>query len=108
MPVTSSAPGNSNLLLAALSPSDLARLRPHLSAMKLKLLHKMEVPNKPIEDVYFMHDGIASVVAVQPDGARSEIGLIGNEGMTGSAVMLGNDRSPHSTYIQVAGCPLSS
>jgi len=99
MPATASK----NLLLAALSPSDLARLRPHLSAIKLKLRHMMEIPNRPIEDVYFMHDGIASVVAVQPNGDQTEIGLVGKEGMTGCAVMLGNDRSPHSTYIQAAG-----
>jgi CRP-like cAMP-binding protein len=94
---------NPNLLLDALSPPDLARLRPHLSAIKLKLLHKMEIPDKPIEDIYFMHEGIASVVAVQPNGGQIEIGLVGNEGATGCAVMLGNDRSPHSTYIQIAG-----
>lgn len=93
----------SNWLLAALSPPDLVRLRPHLTAVKLKLLHKMEIPNKPISDIYFMHDGIASVVAEKSDGRSAEIGLIGREGSTGTAVMLGNDRSPHSTYMQVAG-----
>lgn len=92
-----------NRLLAALSAEDLARLRPHLTAVNLKLLQKLERPDKPIEDVYFMHAGIASVVAVQPNGTSIEIGLIGREGMTGSSVMLGDDRSPHSTYIQAVG-----
>ena len=32
-----------------------------------------------------------------------EVGLIGREGMSGIAVVLGGDQSPHSTYIQVAG-----
>ena len=50
-----------------------------------------------------METGIASVVAVQPDETRAEVGLIGREGMTGIAVVLGGDQSPHSTYIQVAG-----
>ena len=50
-----------------------------------------------------MDAGIASVVAVQPDETRIEIGLIGREGMTGTAVALGGDQSPHSTYMQVAG-----
>jgi CRP-like cAMP-binding protein len=101
--MASGANGSKNQLLAALSPSDLALLRPHLSTMELKLLLKMETPNKPIEDIYFMDEGIASVVAVQGGGERIEIGVVGNEGATGCAVMLGNDRSPHSTYIQVAG-----
>jgi CRP-like cAMP-binding protein len=93
----------SNALLAALSRSDLARLRPHLTEIKLELGHDLEKPHKRIDDVYFMRDGIASVVAVQSDGTRSEIGLIGSEGMTGAAVVLGNTRSPNSTYIQAAG-----
>jgi CRP-like cAMP-binding protein len=63
----------------------------------------MERPNRRIETVYFMEAGIASVVAVQSDGTRVEVGLIGREGMSGIAVVLGGNQSPHSTYIQVAG-----
>jgi CRP-like cAMP-binding protein len=93
----------SNHLLAALSPPDLARLRPHLKPMNLKLRYEMERPNKPIEAIYFMHTGIASVVAEQANSTRIEIGLIGREGMSGSSVLLGDDQSPHSTYIQAIG-----
>ena len=50
-----------------------------------------------------MEAGIASVVAVQSDETRVEVGLIGCEGMSGTAVVLGGDQSPHSTYMQVAG-----
>src|SRR3984893_15514313 len=63
----------------------------------------MERPNRRIDTVYFMDAGIASVVAVQADETRVAVGLVGCEGMTGSAVVLGGDQSPHSTYIQVAG-----
>jgi CRP-like cAMP-binding protein len=45
----------------------------------------------------------ASVVAVQPDETRIEVGLIGCEGMSGTAIVLGGGRSPHSTYVQMAG-----
>ena len=50
----------------------------------------------------FPETGVASVVAEHPNGRRIEIGIIGCEGMTGSAVVLGSDRTPHTTYIQVA------
>jgi CRP-like cAMP-binding protein len=50
-----------------------------------------------------METGIASVVAVRPDATKVEVGLIGREGMSGIPVILGGDRSPHSTYMQVAG-----
>ena len=92
-----------NRLLATLAPTDFALLAPHLRAAKMPLLRDMERPNRQIDAVYFMETGIASVVAVQPDETRIEIGLIGSEGMSGSAVVLGGDQSPHSTYIQVAG-----
>ena len=65
--------------------------------------HEIERPNRRIDTVYFMDAGIASVVAVQADETQVEVGLIGPEGMTGTAVVLGGDQSPHSTYIQVAG-----
>jgi hypothetical protein len=92
-----------NQLLAALSPPDFALLHRHLEPLTLKLRYDMEKPNKSIDDVYFMDMGIASVVAVQTDGTRVEVGLIGREGMSGTAVVLGNHSSPHETYIQVAG-----
>jgi CRP-like cAMP-binding protein len=92
-----------NRLLQALLPADLALLQPNLEPIMLPLRREMEKPNRRIEDVFFMETGIASVVAIQSNGAAVEIGIVGCEGMSGTAVVLGNDRSPHSTYIQLAG-----
>jgi len=86
-----------------MSATDFASLQPHLQPVPMALLKEMERPNRRIETVYFMENGIASVVAVQPDETRVEVGLIGREGMSGIAVVLGGKQSPHSTYIQVAG-----
>jgi CRP-like cAMP-binding protein len=105
MAAVSALPNSSprNLLLAAMSAADFASLQPHLQPVAMELLKELERPNRRIETVYFMEAGIASVVAVQPDESRVEVGLIGREGMSGTAVVLGGDQSPHSTYIQVAG-----
>ncbi len=92
-----------NQLLAAMSPADLALLLPHLQPVAMPLLKDLERPNRRIETVYFMEAGVASVVAVQPDATKIEVGLIGREGMSGTAVVLGGDQSPHATYIQIAG-----
>jgi HWE histidine kinase/PAS fold len=92
-----------NQLLAALSAADFASLQPHLKSVPMPLLKNMERPNQRIETVYFMETGIASVVGVQPDETRVEVGLIGREGMSGMAIVLGDDQSPHATYVQVAG-----
>jgi CRP-like cAMP-binding protein len=92
-----------NQLLAAMSAGDFALLRPHLQPIAMPVLKAMERPNRRIEAVYFMEAGIASVVGIQPNGTKVEVGLIGREGMSGIAVLLGGDQSPNSTYMQVAG-----
>ena len=46
------------------------------------------------------------MVANGSDKPSIEVGIIGREGMTGLAVVLGNDRAMHDTYIQVAGSGL--
>lgn len=89
--------------MSALSDDDFTLLQPHLQSVELPLLRELERPNRKIETIYFMEAGIASVVAIQSDGTRVEIDLIGGDGMSGIAVVLGGDQSPHSTYFQVAG-----
>ena len=102
-PSSSSSSPARNLLLAALSQADRDRLQPHLQPLELELRKPLEQPNKRIDSVYFLDEGIASVVAVQAKETNVEIGLIGREGMTGLAIVLGDHRSPHATYIQAAG-----
>jgi hypothetical protein len=53
-----------NQLLAALSTGDFDLLDSHLTPLPMKVQHVCEEPNKPIRHVYFMEEGIASVVAV--------------------------------------------
>lgn len=46
---------------------------------------------------------MASVVGDVDGRSGIEIGIIGREGVTGLAVIMATDRSPHETYMQVAG-----
>jgi CRP-like cAMP-binding protein len=92
-----------NRLLTSLSTGDFGLLQPNLESLALEVRQVLEVPNRRIDDVYFIDSGFASVVAVQAKQTKAEVGLIGREGMTGLAVVLGNHRSPQSTYIQAAG-----
>jgi CRP-like cAMP-binding protein len=93
----------SNRLLASLAKDDFDLLEPHLKSVGLELRKSLERPNRRIEAVYFPEGGFASVVAIQPNGKETEVGLIGREGMTGLPIVLGDDRSPHATYIQAPG-----
>jgi CRP-like cAMP-binding protein len=92
-----------NHILLALSAADYALLESDLEFLDLPLRHEIEEPNVPIKHVYFPEDGLASVVAVSGGDKQIEVGLIGREGMTGTSVAMGSDRSPHATFIQVAG-----
>jgi CRP-like cAMP-binding protein len=95
-----------NTLLQRLSHSDLDLLEPHLSRVDLPLRTPLENAHSPIEHVYFLEEGIASVVAKIRDGGDTEVGLVGFEGMTGALVVLGGDRAVHDTYMQIAGTGL--
>jgi len=102
--LATSSSSSRNLLLASLSSTDLALLQPLLEPVTLALRFVLEKPDKHVDAVYFPEGGFASVVAVQARGAQVEAGLIGREGMSGLTIVLGNDRSPHSTYMQAGGC----
>jgi CRP-like cAMP-binding protein len=78
-------------------------LEPHLEAVELPVRKQLETQKKRIDHVYFIEAGFASVVANGSNKPSIEVGIIGREGMTGLGIVLGNDRAPHATYIQVAG-----
>ena len=92
-----------NKVLAALSPADFALLEPHLEPVSLDVRQVLEPANKSIKHSYFLNQGLASVIAIGKNGHRLEVGLIGREGMTGLPVVIGNDRSPNETFVQVKG-----
>ena len=93
-----------NRLLAALSSADFALLQPDLDPVSLELRQVLETADEPIAHNYFIESGLASVVAGNGNHRRRiEVGLIGFDGMTGLAVVLGNDRSPNENFMQVGG-----
>jgi CRP-like cAMP-binding protein len=92
--------------LSSLSRADLGLLKPQLQSVELPLRRRLESRNRRIRYVYFIEAGIASVVAHSAGQLSIEVGIIGREGMTGLAVVMGTDRSPHETFMQVAGSGL--
>jgi CRP-like cAMP-binding protein len=92
-----------NLVLSSLSDADLELLTPALMPVDLPLRRQLESSNKRIQHVYFIDRGFASVVANGDTRGGIEIGIIGREGVTGLAVIMGTDRSPHETYMQLGG-----
>ncbi|MET0193079.1 MAG: Crp/Fnr family transcriptional regulator [Hyphomicrobiaceae bacterium] len=96
----SNASGNG--ILSQLSRQDFQLLQPHLAAVDLPVRKQLTARGKRIDDVYFLETGIASVVG-GGNAKQIEIGIIGREGMTGLAVVLGVERALHDTFMQIAG-----
>jgi CRP-like cAMP-binding protein len=90
-----------NQLLAALSADDRQLLGP-LEVASLQARQLLEVPGEPIPFVYFVESGLVSVVGRSKDD-RIEVGMIGSEGMTGTALVLGSDRSACEALVQSPG-----
>ena len=84
-----------NLFLASLPQDDFEALRPHMERVRLtsgQILHKM---GSPIEHCYFTDGGMTSLIVDLEDGASVEVGVVGKEGFSGSAALMGlGDASP--------------
>jgi CRP-like cAMP-binding protein len=96
-----------NRLLSLLSDSDYERLRPHLSSVAFDYKKSLYEASRPIDHVYFPVDGVASLVVTTVDGSSAEVGTIGNEGIVGLPVCLGDRDAPSAVYVQVPGTALS-
>ena len=94
---------DANVILRKLSLSDRALLQPHLQRVSLDMKQVLAAADQRIEHVYFMEGGIASITSVSKENGRTEVGIFGREGFSSTAVLLGADRSPLETFIQVDG-----
>jgi CRP-like cAMP-binding protein len=92
----------SNHILLALSAADRALLEPDLEAVELPVRRQLAKANKPIEHIYFIDSGIASVVR---NGSTRpvEVGIIGREGLSSIGALMGRHQSDFDIFIQIAG-----
>jgi len=92
-----------NQLLAALPVKEYERLLPHLESVSLSFMEVLHESGDAIEHVYFPNDGLISLLVVMEDETPREIGLIGNEGMFSTAVVLGMNTTQTRALIQMPG-----
>ncbi|HKQ81742.1 MAG TPA: Crp/Fnr family transcriptional regulator [Steroidobacteraceae bacterium] len=60
-------------------------------------------PGERIRYVHFPTDSFISLVTALDDGGRLEIGIVGDEGMLGTSLILGVSTSPQHAVVQGAG-----
>jgi CRP-like cAMP-binding protein len=97
------APEPHNQILAALSPSDLKLLNPHLKNLVLRQGDVLLEQDSHMKHFYFPTEGMVSLVAMNQDGGSVEIAAIGREGIVGAALADGTGTAPMTAIVQVAG-----
>jgi CRP-like cAMP-binding protein len=95
-----------NQLLAALPVSDRRRILDGCEKVELALAELLYSPWKPLECVYFPLSSFISLILPTRDSAAFEIGLVGNEGMLGTAFALNTDMSAERATVHGAGSAL--
>ena len=79
-----SGQGRRNRLLAALTSADHSLLAPHLKELSLELGSLLQEAGEPVQQIYFPHQGMISLLAVMSDGQGIETATVGNEGVVGA------------------------
>jgi len=92
-----------NRLLRGLPLAAYDRMLVELRPARLDYKKVLVEPDVPIRDVYFVRDGVASVVAVGQEGGPIEVAAVGPEGFVGLPVLLGDRRMAQRVLVQVEG-----
>jgi CRP-like cAMP-binding protein len=94
---------HNNLILAALPKRENERLASRLEPILLPQGHTLLSAGRKMEYAYFLEAGLASIVTTMKSGKSVEAGIVGIEGMVGLPVLLGTDRMPNRTFMQIPG-----
>jgi CRP-like cAMP-binding protein len=78
-----------NKLLKALPTAEYQQLRPHLESLLLPAKQVLYDDRQPIEYIYFLQSGTASLLTRMEDGSYIEVVMVGNESVIGVPIFLG-------------------
>lgn len=92
-----------NLILCSIPENESSQFFPSMEFVRLNLHQGLHEVGEAIRSVYFLNEGLASVLTVQPDGKSVEVGLIGKEGFVGLPVIFGFKTSGLRVMTQAPG-----
>ena len=95
-----------NRLVAALPHRSRQRFLASCDSVELGFADVLCETGERIRHVYFPTDSFISLVTALDDGARLEVGIVGDEGMLGTSLVLGVNISPQHAVVQGAGTAL--
>lgn len=100
---TSKQGSGENRLLAALPRRGRQHLLASCDPVELGFADVLCESGERIRHVYFPTKSFISLVTALEDGARLEVGIVGDEGMLGTSLILGVNTSPQHAVVQGAG-----
>ena len=92
-----------NHLLSTLPQLEYLRIRDRLNPIQLFVGQTIIESDRNVESLYFLTQGLVSLISVMQDGSTTEIGLIGKEGIVGLPQFLGDGVSHSRSFVQVKG-----
>lgn len=95
-----------NRLLGAMSQADADHFFAHLHPVSLSLRQIVYEVGAPLEHVYFVEDGVVSLITKMTSGETIEAGMIGPEGMVGLPALFGDEKSGQHALVQAPGTAL--
>jgi CRP-like cAMP-binding protein len=93
----------SNLILASLPEESRPRWLPHLEEVNLRLGDVLHEAGRKMLYAYFSTSAVVSILSDLENGASAEIAVIGNEGLVGVSIFLGDSKTSHSAVVLSAG-----
>jgi CRP-like cAMP-binding protein len=90
-----------NSILKSLDAESVTRL--HLRSVTFEVGHELEYPGNPIDHLFFVEEGMASMTTTFRDGSQVEVGMFGYEGVVGVSALMGSKRSLNRVYTQIPG-----
>ena len=96
-------PHKGNLLLASLSPGDLAALQPHLQPVHFEQDQVLFEAGDSIDATYFPTSAVISIVVTLSNGQVVEAAMVGRDGVVGASAALDGRLSLSRAVIQLSG-----
>jgi CRP-like cAMP-binding protein len=92
-----------NRILLSLSDREFRAIRHRLEFTGLAHHAILHESHRQARNVYFVNEGLVSMVVVMENGKTAEAGVVGNEGIVGMEALFGMRRSPLREVVQIAG-----
>src|SRR5271170_7654186 len=88
-----------NTILLRIPQKEFDAIQPYLEPTSLQLGTFVLRQHEPVNSVYFLNSGLASLIAETEDGRSVEVGVAGREDLLGLPVIAGLTRLTHHVLV---------